>query len=420
MTQFWIFTAGLIVLAMAFIVLPLLRRRFKTGIDADELNLSVFKQQLAELDSDLEAGILDQERYNAAKVDLEKELLSDVNGDASGSPTAPLKGTRWMALSALLVPLITLLSYQMLGKPEIITQLAEQPEGMPPIEELVRGLATKLEAQPNDPKGWFMLGRSYMAMKQYPDALKAFERAIQLDNKNADMLLAYAEAIASTNGNNFTGRAAPLIKKALGLEPDNPNALWMAGIAAYQQSDYETALDRWKKLQGMLSPQSNELEAVNNAIDDTRKKLGLEPAELPLPSIAQTQSADSEPSPPSADESKSSVGVEVNVSLSSELSQKASPDDLVFIYAKAVSGPPMPLAAARKQVRDLPLTLRLDDSMAMLPQMKISGFQQVVVGARVSLSGSPSAQSGDLEGEVKPVSPGQPDPVNVVIDRIHP
>jgi len=434
MTQFWIFAAGLIVLAMAFIVFPLLRSRYHTGIDSDALNLSVFKQQLAELDSDLEAGILDRERYDAARRDLEKELLTDVSDQSGDKLSAPSKTTRWMALSALLVPLIALQLYQWLGSPEIIQRLAGQPagsananahaqaagaNGLPPMEELVRRLAEKLKEQPDNLQGWIMLGRSYMAMKQFPEALDAYDRAMQLDGENVDLLLAYAEAIAGISGNNFTGKAAPLIEKAFGLQPDNANVLWLSGIVAYQQGNFQSALDRWQKLQGLLSPQSGELESVNAAIDDARKQLGLPPSEPELPKIAQAGAADSMPSA-GATNVGTSKGVDVQVSLSPELAAKANPNDLVFIYAKAVSGPPMPLAAARKRVSDLPLTLRLDDSMAMMPQMKISGFDQVVVGARVSLSGSPTAQSGDLEGEVKPVVPGQSDQVDVVINRIHP
>jgi cytochrome c-type biogenesis protein CcmH len=439
MTQFWIIAAGLIVLAMAFVALPLMRSRYKTGINADELNLSVFKQQLAELDSDLEAGILDQDRYDAAKRDLEKELLSDIQGEPSDISVAPAKGSRWMALSALLIPLVALFIYQILGSPELIQRLAEQPSGgatntahaqqqgadtknLPPMEELVRRLAAKLEEQPNNPQGWVMLGRSYVAMNDYPKALQAYERAIKLDGENVNTLLAYAEAIAGSNGNNFTGNAAPLVDKAFSLEPQNPNVLWISGILAYQQGDFRSALTRWEKVQGMLTPQSSELVSVTSAIDDARKQLGLPPSEPELPQIAQAGAVSNNQMPPGSatPASSSPAGVEVKVSLSAEMAQKAKPDDLVFIYAKAVSGPPMPLAAARKQVHDLPLTIRLDDSMAMMPQMKISKFEQVVVGARISLSGNPMAQSGDLEGEVRPVTPGQSETVNVVINSVHP
>ncbi|MCU7797290.1 MAG: c-type cytochrome biogenesis protein CcmI [Candidatus Thiodiazotropha sp. (ex Myrtea spinifera)] len=430
MTQFWIFVAGLIALAMAFIVLPILRRRFQTGISTDELNLSVFKQQLEELDSDLEVGNLDQQRYDAAKKDLEKELLSDVAGDQAQAEVIATKGGRWMALSAVVVPVAALLLYQMIGSPQIIQRLANQPaashteqtaqnrsiEGLPPMDELVKRLAAKMEQEPDNQEGWIMLGRSYMTMKQYPEAMDAYEQAMKLDDNNVSLLLAYGEAIAAISGNSFTGKAAPLIEKAHKLEPDNPNTLWMAGIVSYQQGNFQAALTRWEKLQALLTPQSSELESVSNAIDDARKQLGMSPVEPALPQIAQTGSAQPKTAPAAA----GTKNIQVKVTLSPEMSAKASPDDLVFIYAKATSGPPMPLAAARKRVRDLPLTIALDDSMAMMPQMKLSAFPEVVVGARVSLSGSPSAQSGDLEGEVKPVVPGQSEPVNVVISSVHP
>ncbi|MCU7846018.1 MAG: c-type cytochrome biogenesis protein CcmI [Candidatus Thiodiazotropha sp. (ex Monitilora ramsayi)] len=434
MTLFWIIAAGLIALAMAFIVLPITRKRFTTGISSDELNLSVFKQQLAELDSDLEAGILDQQRYDAAKKDLEKELLSDVAGDHVEDVHASAGG-RWMAISALAIPVFALALYQLIGSPEIIPRLAEQPvtpsanqaqshaqnqgmEGMPPMDELVKRLAVKMEEQPDNQEGWIMLGRSYMALKQFPEAMDAFDRAMKLDDNNVGLLLAYGEAIAGISGNNFTGKAAPLIEKAHKLEPENPNTLWMAGIVAYQQGDYQSALARWEKLQGLLTPQSSELESVNSAIDDARKQLGMTPVEPELPKIAQAGTRSSAKPAPSTN--TTGANIQVKVSLSPELSAKAGPDDLVFIYAKATSGPPMPLAAARKKVRDLPLTIKLDDSMAMMPQMKLSGFPEVAVGARISFSGSPTPQSGDLEGEVRPVVPGQSEQVDVVISTIHP
>ena len=332
MTQFWIYVAGLIVLAMAFIAVPLLRSRYKTGINADELNLSVFRQQLAELDSDLEAGILDQARYDAAKKDLEKELLSDVSGETPESTAQIPKGARWMALSALLVPLVAVLFYQTLGSPEIIQRLSGQPtstggdaprhaqaqgmEGMPPLEELVGKLAAKLEQEPNNPQGWVMLGRSYMALNQHARAIEAFDRAMQLDSENVGLLLAYAEAIAASSGNNFTGQAAVLVEKAYSLEPENPNALWMSGIAAYQKGDYPSALDRWVKVQSMLTPQSSELEAVNSAIDDVRQQLGLAPSEPVLPAIAQAGIASSSQTSGETRGGNTSEGVEVNVSLS--------------------------------------------------------------------------------------------------------
>ncbi|MFI0376399.1 MAG: c-type cytochrome biogenesis protein CcmI [Candidatus Thiodiazotropha sp.] len=428
MTLFWIIIAGFSLLAMGFVALPLMRKQVTRGITSDELNLAVFKQQLAELDGDLKSGALDQARYDAARRDLEKELLSDVSEQSR--PAESGGSGQKMALSALVIPLAALLLYQFIGSPEIISRLANQPaaahtasaqsqgtstQNLPPMEELVKRLAAKMQEQPDNQEGWIMLGRSYMAMNNPSAAINAFDRAMEISDNNVGLLLAYAEAIASNAGNDFTGRAAPMVEKALQLEPDNPNVLWIAGIVAYQRTDFQNAVDRWSKLRGLLKPQSAELESVNEALDDARSKLGLPTEETELPSIVQAKKQ--VPAEPAAAGDKS---IQVEISLSPDMQDKADPDDLLFIYAKAMSGPPMPLAAVRKRVSDLPLSINLDDSMAMMPQMKLSQFPEVAVGARISLSGSPTAQSGDLEGETTAVSPGQPEIVKVVINSVHP
>jgi cytochrome c-type biogenesis protein CcmH len=416
---------------MGFVALPLMRKQVTSGITSDELNLAVFKQQLAELDNDLASGVLDQARYDAARRDLEKELLSDISEEKQ--PGESKNSGQIMAWSALVTPLAALLIYQFIGSPEIITHLADQPPGapptassqtqsqgrstenLPPMEELVKRLAAKLKEEPDNLEGWIMLGRSYTAMNDPSAAIDAYQRAMDINDKHVGLLLAYAQTIASNSGNDFTGRAAPMVEKAFQLEPDNPNALWTAGILAYQRTDYQDAVDRWSKLRGMLKPQSNEIEAVNEALDDARAQLGLPTEESELPNIVQAEKPMPEKAGATGDKS-----IKVEISLSPEIEDKVKPDDLLFIYAKAMSGPPMPLAAVRKRVSDLPISISLDDSMAMMPQMKLSEFAQVLVGARISLSGSPSAQSGDLEGEISAVSPGQSETVKVVINSVHP
>jgi cytochrome c-type biogenesis protein CcmH len=261
-------------------------------------------------------------------------------------------------------------------------------------------------------EGWLMLGRSYMAMKQPGRAMAAYERGMQVDAENSTLLLAYAEAMAQSSANDFTGKAATLVEKAYQLNKQDPNALWMMGIVAYQKQDYEGAIGYWKEVKGLLGPENKDLNAVDNAIDDARNQLGLEPQ---LPSIVQTEQQ-AEPTTAGA----ADASIELIVKIEPDLAAKVNPEDLVFIYAKALSGPPMPLAAVRKQVKDLPITIRLDDSMAMMPEMRLSAFPEVAVGARISKSGNPVAKSGDLEGEVKPVKPGQAGPVMVIINAIHP
>jgi cytochrome c-type biogenesis protein CcmH len=475
MTLFWTISAGLTILAMAFVALPLLRKHVNGGITSDELNVTVFKQQLLELDSDLESGVLDQKRYDAARTDLEKELLTDIHpkeqpvkkmhfgwrtstialaisalGIAlilyfySDSPKIisylpklivlaiaivllpliyKLKPGRGIAAVALFVPVFAVTLYLTLGTPKIIPILAEQPQpnmqehrqNMPSMEVLVERLSAKLEKEPENIEGWTMLGRSYLAMNEHSKAIKAFEKAMKLDDQNVALLLMYAEAVAASESNNFTGRAAPLIEKAYQLSPENPNVLWLTGILAYQSERYPLAIKHWQNLKERLSPQSTELESVNEAIGDAKSRLGLAQEEPSPPSITQAQKQTSGEKPEAV-----SHAIEVNISLSPQLQAKVKPDDQVFIYAKAITGPTVPLAAIKKKVNDLPITLRLDDSLAMMPRMKLSNFDQVSVGARISFSGNPTAQPGDLEGEIKPVTPGQQETVQVIINAVHP
>ncbi len=427
MTLFWIIAAGLTLLAMAFVVLPLLRGFKNTGISSDELNLEVFQQQLEELDNDLDSGILDQTRYDAARKDLEKELLTDVSGDKVASAKMNSSSGRWAMGTAVLIPVSAVIIYQILGTPEIIPRLTgqvpdttvnsaqEKAKNLPPMDELVQKLADKLVEQPGNVDGWLMLARSYMSMDRVQEGLEAYGQAMKLAPENTAVLLAYAEGLAKTDSNNFTGKAASLVEKAIKLDADNPNARWMMGIVSYQRGNYPAAVEHWERAQMLLGPDNKDAAIITNAIADARREMGEAPK---LPSIVQQQPA-AEPAPASASASDKSR-ITLEIALSEEMRAKTKPGDLVFIYAKALEGPPMPLAAARKQVRDLPLTIELDDGMAMMPQFKLSNFPEVVVGARISLSGNPIAQPGDPEGEVKPVTPGQTGTVKVVINGLHP
>lgn len=425
MTQFWIIAAGLIILAMAFLLPPLFRRGRGPDVNADELNLAVIKQQLAELKNDLDAGELDQAYYDAARRDLEKELLEDVSPDeetiAEGNP----KAGRWVIpLSALLIPIVAIPLYLQYGSPQIIEQMAQAPvqqqrssdetshtasgpNNMGDMVKMVEHLAQRLKQEPNNPEGWAMLGRSYMSLNRFDDALNAYEEAYKLMPKNPDLLLGYATTMARVNNNQFTGRPAELISEAMKIEPKNPNVLWLKGITHFQAGEPVQAIQLWEQVLAMLEPGSEEALSVSDYIREAK-------AQLPSGSTAATAPAQSQPA---ADSGKS---IRVTVDLDPALRDKVQASDRVFIFARALSGPPMPLAAARHQVKDLPLTVVLDDSMAMMPQLTLSKFPEVVIGARISKSGDPIPKSGDLQGEVSPVKPGQQEVVTLVVNTIVP
>lgn len=426
MIIFWVLAAGLTGLALLFIVPPLLRRNTDgepnaaDTIDEDQVNLAVFRQQLEELDTDLAAGNLEQAQYDSARHDLEKELLLDI--DASPLLPRARKSGRWAVLAlAPAVPLLAVALYFTVGDPGAIAKLDALPgtrvpavaKELPSMDVLVAKLAERMENDPDNLAGWIMLGRSYMALGRVEDALETYERARRLAPDEPDVLLGYAEVLAKSEG-GLQGRAAELIGAAMELDPSNPNALWMMGLVEFQSGNTARAIELWTKLETLLEPGGEEAAALRGYIAEARQQGDL-PAVEPTAAAPAAESV-------AAGQAVATTGksIRVEVSLAAELQAQPAPEDTLFIFARALSGPPMPLAATRLQSRDLPASITLDDGMAMMPQLRLSDFDQVVVGARISRSGNATPQSGDLEGEVRPVTPGQTESVVVVIDRVRP
>jgi cytochrome c-type biogenesis protein CcmH len=431
MTLFWTIAAGMMVLALAFVVPPFLRKRAQPGISQDALNLSVIKQQLAELETDLSNGALDQDQYEAARKDLEIELLSDISADngASRKP-AEKSGRSALAVAGIGIPLLAIGLYQAIGNQEIIPLLARAADqarsdhatsadptrGLPPMEELVEKLAERLEQEPDNIEGWIMLGRSHMAMGQVEQALKSYETAYRLAPDDPSLLLNYAEALAKMQDNRLSGRPAEMIEKAVEIEPRNPNGLWMMGLVHYERGTFSKAIQSWQRLTLLLPADGEDAAAVAAYIEEARSRAApdtspprVAAAAVPSASAGQAKAV-----------SESQGGIKVSVSLHPEFQDKVNAEDRVFIFARALQGPPMPLAAVRKQVKDLPVSLTLDDSMAMMPQLVLSAFPQVVVGARISKSGNAIPRTGDLQGEVSPIEPGRQAVVEIVINAIRP
>jgi cytochrome c-type biogenesis protein CcmH len=472
MTIFWILVAGLAGLAALFVVAPLLQPQDTTtgtdddpdDIDQDQVNLALFKQQLAELETDLAAGKLDQSQYSAAKADLEREVLRNVGSPTPTGFAAALPGPKVTGLAlSILVPGLALLLYIGIGERDIIPRLAESAggqsapghgaggDGMPPLDVLVERLEARMAEAPDDAEGWLMLGRTYFAMRDPQKAEGAFEKAYALTPDDPQLLLAYAESIAANNGNSLEGRPSELIGQVLEQDPENPTARWLTGMAAFQRGQFNAATVAWNKVLSVIDPASEEATELRELIAEAQQRAGLPAdtrlaenaaAEPPVPAAearaddagtpagAEVAGATASPGSESTDgtaaesapapEPAAGASVQVNVSLAPGLAARAAPGTTVFVYAKAAAGPPMPLAVQRVTVADLPLTLRLDDSMAMMPAMKLSSFPEVIVGARVSPSGQAMAQPGDLEGESGPIPSTAGDSVAVVIDSVRP
>jgi cytochrome c-type biogenesis protein CcmH len=422
-TVFWLLAASMLLLALLFAIVPLLRSREGAAVSRQRLNTELIKQQLRELQADLDAGRLEPEAYRAARHDLERELLDDVEGDAEAPQTE--RSGRWaMAAFAALIPALAVFLYLQLGAaPMLDRQEAPRPVAARPTEEMghpleamVAKLASRLEEDPDNAEGWVLLGRSYATLNRYREAANAYGQAVRLAGRGHPQLLVdYADVLTMSTGGRFSPQAGELLERALATQPDNPKGLWLMGHYKYQHEDFQAAVDYWRRAADQLPPNSEDTRTIRRQIKQAENRLvasgGTLSAEVGSPSESPAES------PPAAGETKS---ITVTVRLDEALSEKASPQDTVFVFARAAKGPRMPLAIVRKRVSDLPMTVTLDDSLAMSPAMVLSNFDEVTIGARVSKSGNAMPQSGDLQGAVSPVQV-QPDAsVEVVIDEVKP
>lgn len=419
--MFWIIVALLILTALAFVLPFLLRKQNGLADDRREQNIEIAKLQLAELEKEYKEGLIEEISYQSSKAELEQALYDDlaVEEDLGKGKSALGEKATVIAIS-LFIPLLAVSLYLMLGRPEALMEssvphgaeaAAKEKEQLASIDRMVGSLEKKLQKEPNNLTGWIMLGRTYRVLKRPKDALMAYEKADKLKPNNPDALLPMADIIATMNKGVLTGRPETLIKQALQVDPENMMGLWLAGMAAQQRSANTEAIAHWKKLEPMLEPGSPDQKEVGELI---ARAGGTVESSVTAPAVTtQPQTAAQENT---ATKDVANQAVNVTITLSEALKAKVKPEDTVFIYAKAVTGPPMPLAAVRKQVKDLPLEIKLDDSMAMMPQMKMSGFSELKVGARISLGGTPQAQAGDLFAEKSSVKAG--DSVQLDINQV--
>ena len=394
MTVFWSIAALLAAVALAFVLPALLGRRRATGAaTADAANVAIHRDQLKELDADLAAGTLSPEQRDEARREIEQRLLDDLRA-GDGTRASPAGGRRTGMAVAAALPVAALLLYLAVGNPAALAPGAASRDGhaitREQIEGMVERLAERMKENPDDVKGWTMLGRSYAVLDRHAEAAAAYVNAVKRSEPDAQLLADYADALAMAQGRNLRGEPERLIAQALKVDPRNVKALLLAGTVAFQDKKFKDAIAYWERILTVVPPDSDVADSARDSIADARALAGMPKA------------------PPPAKPGVAAVAATVSgtVRLSPGIAAKASPDDTVFIFARPAEGPRMPLAVMRKRVRDLPTAFTLDDSMAMTPTAKLSNHAQVVVGARVSRSGNPAVQPGDFEGLSTQVRPG--------------
>ena len=400
MTSFYIIAALLTLAAVAWLLVPLLRARSAAQPQRDVANLAIFKDQLAELDADVRAGTLSPDQYGQAKIDLERRVLEEIESGKAVEPdrSKPALARVTAIVLGLAVPVGAVLLYAQIGNPGAMVQHAEQPQEFTPqqIDQMVAQLAERMQKNPDDPRGWAILGRSYYVMQRYQEAADAYAQLLKRIPPDADVLADYADALAMAQGRSLAGKPLDALRQALELDPDHWKSLALVGTEAFERKDYRAALRHWERLLALAPPNSEVGQQIAASVAQARELAGIK---APVASTA-----------PVANASLSGM-----VRLAPAMVAKADPSDTVFVYARATEGPKMPLAIMRMQVKDLPAEFKLDDTQAMTPAARLSQHKRVTLVARVSKSGNATTQSGDLIANGRDVEVGSRD-VALLID----
>jgi len=414
---FWIAATVLIILALAFVLYPVLFHSSAAREQADyrNQNLMAYRSRMKELDAEYEAGLLDDENYRQLKEELAGAMLDDVPDKTITGPTLTGRKSAMAVglLAILVVPVATYLLYQEWGAMDRVEQLiAMQQMGQndtarqSQMSELTGQLRDKLEASPENPDGWAMLGQSYMRLERYQDAAYAFQRLSEYapdQRAQAVALGLAAQALFFQSQGAMSAEVRDAIDAARALNPDEVNALGLLGIYAFSQQNYREALRHWERIVE-VAPDHPQLESIKGGIREAYGRLG----ETPPPMATAEAQAEG-------------PGVSVRVTLSEAFQDQVPADTVLFVFARGqggAGGPP--LAITRLTADALPVNVRLDDSDAMSPQAKISTAEAVMVTARLSRSGNAVAQPGDWQGSLElpiEVSAEPGEPVELVIDQ---
>lgn len=302
MTAFYAIAAFLTLLAVGWLVRPLLWPRPGSGISAQRLNASIYRDQLEALERDLARGAISAADCEASRDELQLRLLDDTEG--TGPAVESSKPGFWSprrsaTLIALVLPLGAAGMYWWLGHPSAMDPVAAHKASNDQVNQMVEALAARLRANPDNPKGWAMLARSYKVMGRFPEAEQAFLKAGELVNTEPDLLVDYADLLAVRADNNIEGKPLELVNKALSLNPQHPMGLMMSGVAAYRRNDFRLAVAQWEKLLILLDPSSPDAQQVQADIADARAKAGLPTApKAPGAGKAATVGSDASKLPP--------------------------------------------------------------------------------------------------------------------------
>ena len=422
MTLWWII-AALLLCVVTYIALSGARLRAAPA----ETAAQIYGARHAELLQDFAQGSLGAEARTAIETELARNALREVPPQAQHPQRAQ---GRLLALGALAVILsaVAVPVYLRLGMPQLTNGAApiEVSAGTrPSISEMTAQLQQRIALAPQDPEPRLWLARLYVSTERYPDAVEQYAAVLKMVGEDPAVLVQYADTLAMINGGRLTGPPAALIQRALQAAPEHPTALWLAGLAAREAGNGAQAL-------GYLQRARVASLAADQPTTDLDEQIAALAAELPTAansgtaansSTANSSAANSSTAnsaPANSPAAAASPRLTVEVQLDAALAGRIGPNAVLFVLAKQVAGMPMPLAVKRLPAANFPLTVVLDDSLAMSPAARLSSASVVDVVARISPAGQPVAASGDLQGKIANLSVGPDVHLRVNITEVVP
>ncbi|WP_281214328.1 c-type cytochrome biogenesis protein CcmI [Shewanella insulae] len=412
MTTLWIFIALFVLVSLVLIWFPHFRQQ--KMLQAEEAgvrkatNLELFNNRLATLEKELADELLDQDEFNALKKELEISLLQDMKQGEDESLVGQIKpkSLLWPTLMSVVVIGVSGYFYANLGAyANLDKAVPDNPHaGMDATQIMAQRIQTmesQLQSEPENSQLLFSLGHAYISANRYDDAVKAFDKAMELVGTHAELLGPKATAMYYKANQRITPAVQAIIDQSLALDPEDPSTLLLVGMDAFFSAEYKKAIDSW---QIILDSDRSDVDrsAIINAIESAKMRMQAETGEMPVDATHQ--------------QAATNKTVTIDVSIAPELAENVSGSDMLFIFARNTQGPKVPLAATKVSAKSLPVSITLDDSTGMGGDIKLSDAKQVEVIAVLSKHGSVKAQPGDLQGRLETMEVGST--AKLVIDTL--
>lgn len=351
--------------------------------DSKQSNIEIAREKLAQLDADVKSGVLSRDLFAQAKTDITQNLSLDLaNIPKHQKHQKPFKITTIITSLSIIILVATFGIYALIGQSDIIAKL----NSLEAVQDLT-GLERFVSKNPNNNKALKMLAYAYSTNNELIKSSEYYQRAYQIDNRDIQTLVEYASVLAAMQNSSLVGRPAELIREALSIDNNNITALYLAGLAAYQQGQLMLAQKAWMRALAQVELGSDDYNSISGQLQVLVKQIN----------SSTTTTLSRENRVVARDFAHGSKTVVLDLSINPKLLKQAHPNDFVLIYAKNTTGMPAPLAIIRKQVKDLPLKVQLSDKQAMISDHNLTSAKQIIITARISKSGKAVKQDSDIE-----------------------